>query len=157
MRYRSVSHSRRLTTPEERAWTGLLRAHAALVRNIEDRLRAAHDLPLSWYEILSEVRSAPGGRMRMGQLAQRVMLTRAGLSGLVDRLERAHLIERRPCAGDARGTYAVVTPEGRALLERAHVTHRDAVRACYTSRFDATELELVGRVWERVAAPQRRE
>jgi DNA-binding MarR family transcriptional regulator len=155
-RYRCVSTSNGLTTHEVRAWTGLLRAHAALVRDVDEELRAAHDLPLSWYDVLSEVAGAPGGRIRMGELAQRVLLTPAGLSGLVDRLERAQLIERRPCDGDARGTYAVVTHRGRRLLERAYPTHRDAVRSRYTSRLGDAELDLVGRMWERVAAPAGR-
>jgi DNA-binding MarR family transcriptional regulator len=155
-RYRCVTTSNGLTAHEARAWTGLLRAHAALVRDVDGELRATHDLPLSWYDVLSEVAAAPDGRVRMGELAQRVMLTRAGLSGLVARLERANLVERRPCDGDARGTYTVLTSEGRRLLERAYPTHRDAVRTRYTSRLDEVELELVGRAWERVAAPTRR-
>jgi DNA-binding MarR family transcriptional regulator len=156
VRYRCVSTSKALTKYEARAWTGLLRAHAVLVRDVDRELRAAHDLPLSWYDVLAVVAAEPAGRLRMGELAQRVMLTRAGLSGLVDRLERAHLVERRRCDGDARGTYAVVTGEGRRLLERAYPTHRDAVRTRYTGRFDDAELELVGHVWERVAASSRR-
>ncbi|MGH2980057.1 MAG: MarR family winged helix-turn-helix transcriptional regulator [Solirubrobacterales bacterium] len=154
MRFWSVPTAN-LSQTEAKAWTGLLRAHAALVREVDCELRAAHGLPLSWYDVLREAASTPDGRIRMGELAARVMLTRAGLSGLVDRLERANLVERRPCAGDARGTYAVVTREGRRLLERADLTHRDAVRHRYTSHFDDAELELVGRVWERVAADGR--
>jgi DNA-binding MarR family transcriptional regulator len=130
-----------------------LRTHAALVRDVDRELRAAHDLPLSWYDLLAEVATAPDGRVRMGELAQRVLLTPAGLSGLVDRLERANLVERQRCDGDARGTYAVLTREGRRLLERAYPTHRDAVRARYTSRLGEAELDLVGRAWERVATP----
>jgi DNA-binding MarR family transcriptional regulator len=151
-----VSTSEELTRYEERAWTGLLRAHAVLVRDVDGELRAAHDLPLSWYDVLSEVASAPEGRIRLGELARRVMLTRAGLSGLVDRLERAGLVERRPCDGDARGTYAMVTMAGLRRLQHARPTHRDAVRHHYTGRFDDAELEVVGRVWERVTAPARR-
>jgi DNA-binding MarR family transcriptional regulator len=86
----------------------------------------------------------------MGELAERVMLTRPGLSGLVDRLERARLIERRPCEGDARGTYAVITADGLRMLKHAKPTHRDAVRRRYTGRLDEAELGVIGRVWERV-------
>jgi DNA-binding MarR family transcriptional regulator len=150
-----VSTSNGLTTHEARAWTGLLRAHAALVRDLDRELRAAHGLPLSWYDVLAAVARTPGGRIRMGKLAERVMLTPAGLSGVVDRLQRANLVERRPCEGDARGTYALVTTEGLRQLQRAERTHRDAVRHHYTSRFDDTELELVGTVLDRVAARGR--
>jgi DNA-binding MarR family transcriptional regulator len=150
-----VSTSEELTKYEARAWTGLLRAHAALVRNVDGELRAAHGLSLSWYDVICEVASAREGRIRMKELAGRVMLTPAGLSGVVDRLERANLVERRPCEGDARGTYAVVTSEGLRQLQRAERTHRNAVRHHYTSRFDHAELELVGSVWDRVAGGGR--
>jgi DNA-binding MarR family transcriptional regulator len=144
-----------LSPTEAAAWQGLLRAHAALVRNVDGELRAAHGLSLSWYDVLCEVAAAREGRIRMKELAERVMLTPAGLSGVVDRLERANLIERRPCEGDARGTFAVVTAEGLQQLQQAKRTHRDAVRHHYTSRFDRTELELVGSVWDRVAGGSR--
>jgi DNA-binding MarR family transcriptional regulator len=144
-----------LSPTEAAAWQGLLRAHASLVRDVDGELRAAHGLPLSWYDVLCEVASAREGRIRMKELAGRVMLTPAGVSGLVDRLVGANLLERRPCEGDARGTYAVVTREGLRQLQRAARTHRNAVRHHYTSRFDDTELELVRSVWDRVVAGRR--
>jgi DNA-binding MarR family transcriptional regulator len=151
-----VSTSEELTQREARAWTGLLRVHATLVRDVDRELRGAHDLPLSWYDVMTAIAAAPGGRIRMGELAERVQMTRAGLSGLVDRLQRAELVERRRSSEDARGTYAVVTAAGRRLLERAHATHRDAVREHYTGHLDHGELDLVGRMWERVAPGSRR-
>jgi DNA-binding MarR family transcriptional regulator len=150
-----VSTPAELTKYEARAWTGLLRAHAALVRHVDGELRAAHGLPLSWYDVLCEVASAREGGIRMNELAREVRLTPAGLCGVVDRLEGANLVERRRCTGDARGTYVVVTTEGLRQLQRAGKTHRDAVRHHYTSRFDRKELELVGTVWDRVAAGGR--
>jgi DNA-binding MarR family transcriptional regulator len=147
-----VATSEGLTAPEAKAWLGLVRTHAVLVRDVDTALRAAHGVPLSWYDVLCELASTPGGRVRMGELAGRVMLTRAGLSGLADRLERARLIERQPCDGDARGTYAVLTSEGSRLLERAGRTHRDAIRRHYTGRLDDTELGLLCRLWDRLDA-----
>jgi DNA-binding MarR family transcriptional regulator len=144
-----------LSPTEAAAWQGLMRAHAALVRELDRELRAAHGLPLSWYDVLREVAAAPGGRIRMGELAEKVMLTPPGLSGLVDRLEHANLVERRRCDGDARGTYAVVTRAGMRRLDHAGATHRDAIRRRYTSRLDDAELVLIGRMWQRVASGGR--
>jgi DNA-binding MarR family transcriptional regulator len=142
----------RLSAPEAAAWSGLLRAHAALVRDVDGDLRAAHGLPLAWYDVLCELAAAPGRRMRMGELADRVMLTRAGLTGLVDRLEGRGLVERRPCDGDARGTYAVATAAGMQQLEVAQTTHRDAIRRRYTGRLTRAQLEHLGGVWRRLLA-----
>jgi DNA-binding MarR family transcriptional regulator len=151
-----VSVDRNVSSPlsptEVQAWRGFMRAHAVLVRDLDAELRASHELPLSWYLVLHEVAAASPPGIRMGELAERVMLTRAGLSGLVDRLEQAGLVARRPCDGDARGTYAAITEDGRRRLERAEVTHGEAIRHGYTSRLDERELSLVAALWERVGA-----
>jgi DNA-binding MarR family transcriptional regulator len=141
-----------LSPLETAAWKGLLRAHAVLVRELDRELRAAHELSLSSYLVLSEVAAAPGGRIRMGDLASRILVTRAGLSGIVDRLERAGLVDRRPYDGDARGTWAVITREGRRMLERAHETHHAAVRCAYTERLTRAELQQLRGVWRRLLA-----
>jgi DNA-binding MarR family transcriptional regulator len=112
-------------------------------------------MPLSAYEVLSEVAAAPGRRIRMGRLAERTMMTPAGLSGIVDRLERDGLVERQPCDGDARGTYAAVTSPGRRRLRQAERIHRDVVRRRYTGRLDDAELTFVGRVWNRLGSDTR--
>jgi DNA-binding MarR family transcriptional regulator len=129
-----------------------MRAHAALVRDLDAELRAAHGLPLPWYLVLREVAAASPPGIRMGELAERALITRPGLSGLVDRLERAGLVERRPCDGDGRGTYAAITADGVVTLEHAEVTHGAAIRRRYTSRLDERELSLVAGLWERVGA-----
>ena len=141
-----------LSPTEARAWQGLVRAHAVLVRDLDAELREAHGLPLHWYLVLHELAAAPPPGIRMGELAERALLTRPGLSGLVDRLEHAGLVERRPCDGDARGTYAAITDEGRRRLERAEVTHGDSIRRRYTGRLDERELDLVTALWERLGA-----
>ena len=144
-----------LSPTELQAWHGLMRAHAALVRDLDAELRAGHDLPLSWYLVLHEVAAAPPPGIRMGTLAERALLTRAGLCGLVDRLERASLVERRPCEGDARGTLAAITDEGLRRLERAEITHGAAIRRRYTSHLDERELRLVAGLWERLGVQRR--
>ena len=138
-----------LSPVEVQAWQGLLRTHAALVTDLDRELRAAHGLPLSSYIVLHEL-AAAHGRLRMGDLANRAMLTRPGLSGLVDRLEHAGLVERRPCDGDARGTYAAITEEGGRKLERAEVTHGEAVRRRCTGRLTEAQLGALGDVWCRL-------
>src|SRR4051794_6204501 len=78
----------------QRAWRGLLRAHACLSRRLDAALDQAHGLPLSSYEVLDRLDDSSGGRMRMCDLAEQAQLSRSGLTHLVDRLERENLIER---------------------------------------------------------------
>src|ERR687895_2368128 len=139
-----------LTGTELGAWRGMLRVHAALVRELDAELDAAHDLPLSSYDVLIYLRAAPDKRLRMAELADSVLLSRSGVTRLVDRLEREGLIERDSCTSDGRGCYAVLTDRGEALLARARRTHLDGVRERFLRHFSRDELRGLAGYWERV-------
>jgi DNA-binding MarR family transcriptional regulator len=143
-----------LSPVELAAWRGLLRVHAALAKALDAELEAEHGLPLVSYDVLVTLRSAPGHRLRMGELAERVLLSRSGVTRLVDRLERDGLLERRACPDDRRGCLAQLTERGEALLARARPTHLAGVRGRFLSRLAQDELEALARVWERVV-PER--
>ena len=133
-----------------RAWRGLLRVHSALVKALDAELEAAHGLALTSYEVLLFLADAPEGKMRMHDLASSVLLSRSGLTRLVDRLERDGLIERATCQSDARGAYAVITPAGRKLLDAARATHRAGVRAHFLGHLSDEDLEALGEAWDKV-------
>jgi DNA-binding MarR family transcriptional regulator len=139
-----------LTGTELGAWRGLLRVHAALVRELDAELDAAHDLPLSSYDVLIYLQAAPDKRLRMAELADSVLLSRSGVTRLVDRLEREGLIVRDNCASDGRGLYAVLTDEGEAMLAKARPTHLAGVRERFLKHFSEEELRQLGAYWERV-------
>jgi DNA-binding MarR family transcriptional regulator len=139
-----------LTPAELAAWRGLLRVHAALFKGLDDELERDHGLPLSSYEVLIYLRSAPDRRLRMADLADRVLLSRSGMTRLVDRLEREGLLTRATCSKDARGCYAVLTDEGDAFLDRARPTHLRGVRERFLRHFSPAELEQLGRFWDRI-------
>jgi DNA-binding MarR family transcriptional regulator len=139
-----------LTGTELGAWRGLLRVHAALVRELDAELDEAHDLPLSSYDVLIYLQAAPDKRLRMAELADSVLLSRSGVTRLVDRLEREGLIVRDNCASDGRGLYAVLTDEGEELLARARPTHLAGVRERFLRHFSEDELKQLATYWERV-------
>src|SRR5918992_872540 len=136
-----------LTGTELGAWRGLLRVHAALVRELDAELDAAHDLPLSSYDVLIYLQAAPGKRLRMAELADSVLLSRSGVTRLVDRLAREGLIERDTCTSDGRGCFAVLTEQGEQALARARPTHLAGVRERFLSRFSEDELEQLALFW----------
>jgi DNA-binding MarR family transcriptional regulator len=140
----------RLDTRELRAWRGLLRVHAQLSKALDAQLEAAHGLQLTSYEVLMYLSDAEGGRMRMNDLAASVLLSRSGLTRLVDRLEREGYLERCSCAHDARGAFAVLTPAGREKLDAARDTHLAGVRRLFLSHFAEDELDALGDAWDRV-------
>lgn len=132
------------------AWRGLLRAHASLVKALDAELEQSHGLPLSSYEVLLMLEHAADNRMRMCELAESVLLSRSGLTRLVDRLEREQLVCRVRACDDARGAYAELTPTGRAKLEQAAATHIAGVREHFLRHFSDAELAMLGTFWERV-------
>jgi DNA-binding MarR family transcriptional regulator len=140
----------KLDAREVRAWRGLLRVHATLSKALDAELEAAHDLPLTSYEVLMHVADAEGERMRMCELAESILLSRSGLTRLIDRLERDGLVCRTTCSSDARGAFACLTPAGRAKLDAARATHLAGVRRLFLQHFGPEEQEVLASFWERI-------
>jgi DNA-binding MarR family transcriptional regulator len=141
---------RELAPAELGAWRGLLRVHSALVKALDAELIATHGLPLTSYEVLINLQAAPGRRRRMAELADSVLLSRSGVTRLVDRLVREGLIVRDTCESDGRGSFAVLTEEGEELLARARPTHLAGVRERFLRHFSDDELETLAHFWDRV-------
>ena len=139
-----------LAPAELGAWRGLLRVHAALVKALDAELAAEHDLPLSSYEVLITLQAAPERRLRMAELAERVLLSRSGMTRLVDRLEREGLLVRDHCTSDGRGCYAVLTEAGEQMLARARPSHLAGVRQRFLVHFAPDELATLASWWDRV-------
>jgi DNA-binding MarR family transcriptional regulator len=139
-----------LDEEELAAWRGMLRAHSELVRELDAELAREHDMPLSSYEVLLFLNDSAEGRMRMSELADSVLLSRSGLTRLVDRLERQGLLRRERCESDARGFFAEITPEGRDAFGAARRTHLDGVRRLFLSRFSRDELRTLGGLWQKL-------
>jgi len=146
----SRANSIPLTQTELAAWRGLLRAHGALVDDLDSELRAAHNLSLHEYEVLLVLGDAPESRMRMSDLATAVLLSQSGLTRLVDRLVQAGAVERTRCEDDRRGLNAELTAAGRARFDQARPTHLAGVRSRFLDRFDEAELGALAGFWERV-------
>jgi DNA-binding MarR family transcriptional regulator len=129
------------------AWAGFLRAHATLVRELDDELTREHGLPLSSYDVLIQLANAPGDRMRLSQLADAVLLSRSGLSRLVARLVDQGLVDRIECESDARGAFAALTDAGAARLDAARETHRSGVRRRFLGRLSEAQQRQLAAAW----------
>ena len=140
-----------LNRDELGAWRGLLRVHAGMTKTLDAELMREHRLPLTSYEVLLYLADSPEGRLRMSELADSVLLSRSGLTRLVDRMERDGLLRRQRCEEDQRGWFAEVTDEGRELFERARVTHLDGVRERFLSRLTSDEQRKLAALWEKVS------
>jgi DNA-binding MarR family transcriptional regulator len=128
-----------LTEPQMLAWRRFLRAHALVTRALESDLLAEQRLPLASYDVLVQLVEAPERRLRMSELAERVLLSRSGLTRLVDRLEREGLVRREACDSDARGLFTVLTDAGLERLRAASPVHLRGVAEHAVGRLDDDE------------------
>ncbi|MFD0683154.1 MarR family winged helix-turn-helix transcriptional regulator [Actinomadura fibrosa] len=140
-----------VSTAELTVWRTMLRAQVRISRRLQADLLAGHDLALGSYDVLMHLGEAPGGRLRMNDLADRVLLSRSGLTRLVDRLQREGLVVRESCTSDARGLYAVLTPAGRDRLDEAAPAYRQGVRDYVLSRLDDEDLRTFGHILDKLA------
>jgi len=138
---------------ELEAWINFLRAHAAVTRQFNAELLATHGLTINDFDVLAQLSRAPDQALKRVDLADRVLLTPSGITRLLKGLEDAGWVSNRPCAEDARVTYAVLTSKGSKKLEQARKTHVASVRALFSERFDHEELETLASLLERL--PQR--
>ena len=149
--YLSAEAPELLDRAELGAWRGLLRVHSRMTKALDAELIADHGISLSSYEVLLFLADAPDGQLRMSELADGVLLSRSGLTRLVDRMERDGLLRRERCEDDARGFNALITAEGRELFQNARRTHLDGVRELFLSHLSEDELRTLARLWEKVA------
>jgi DNA-binding MarR family transcriptional regulator len=135
---------------ELEAWINFLRAHAAVTRQFNAELLATHGLTINDYDVLAQLARAPEQSLKRVDLSERVLLTPSGITRLLKGLETAGYVSNRPCAEDARVTYAVLTPEGQEKLDEARKTHVASVRALFSERFEKDELETLASLLERL-------
>ena len=133
-------------------WVRFLRAHAALMRQLNTDLLTTHGLTINDYDVLVNLAQAPGRRLRRVDLAERVVLTPSGITRLLDGLEQAGLVERATCDSDGRVSYAQLTAAGHAKLRKAANTHLAGVDELFVSKFDPDELETLAGLLGRLPA-----
>ncbi len=129
---------------EMRAWRNFLATQSRLLAHLDAELQAAEDIGISDYGVLVTLSEAPGQRLRMSELAERMLLSPSGLTRRVDSLARIGLVERALCPEDRRGTFAVLTAAGRERLHRAAPQHLRQVRRHFVDRLSREELQVLG-------------
>jgi DNA-binding MarR family transcriptional regulator len=135
------------------AWHGMLRAHALVIRALDERLARSHGLTVSEFDVLITLANAPDRELRMTELADRVMLSPSGLTRLVARLERAGLVRRRPAADDGRSFLSCLTKQGAAKLDEARPTHNSVIRELFLDRIPSRERAALARAWRALDKP----
>ncbi len=137
------------------AWRAFLQAHALLTDVLARELDEASHVPLPWYDVLLQLTEA-GGRLRMQELASRLVLSRSGITRLVDRLQEAGYVQREHCSEDRRGTWAVLTTEGRSALRRAAPVHLRGIEEHFARHLTDDEAATLDAALTRILDALRR-
>ena len=137
------------------AWRAFLNAHAAVIDRIEREMVATGVLPLGSYDVLVPLSEAPDHRLRLHELASRVVLSRSTLTRVVDRLEAAGLLARERVATDRRGAYAVLTEKGQQALIAAWPVYARGIQAHFACYLDDDEVRVLTAALSRVDAAAR--
>lgn len=140
----------RVDSTRMEAWRLLLQTHATITDRLERELVEECGLPLSWYDVLVQLDAAPGRRLRMQQLVASLLLSKSGISRLVDRMVDAGYIERQTCPTDRRGAFAVLAPAGRAALQRAAPVHMRGIAEHFARHLSDSEAAALRSALERL-------
>ncbi len=132
------------------AWIAVARTHAAVTGRIQEALTAAELPPLPWYEVLATIADSPEQRLKMGELAEALVISRGGLTKLVDRLIKAGLLERTFCETDRRVSYATLLTAGTELLEEMRPVVRGELEASFAANITERQAEQLCDTLDRV-------
>ena len=138
-----MDHSKRTCDERHTAWPLFLRTYTTLVDILESELQRERKLPLAWFDVLVHLQDRPDGRMKMNELADTILLSKSGLTRLVDRMERAGLIKRTACATDRRVVYAEITSRGRDEFAAAAPIAFAGVKIHFTASLTREELSAL--------------
>ena len=143
--------SERLRDLDLGPWRAFLRAHARVARRLDEDLRSRHALSLQEYETLLHLAEAPDRRLRMGRLADSLLLSKSGVTRLIDRLVDDGLVERTSCSSDARGAEAQLTGTGLSRLRAAAPTHLAGIRDHFYAAIAGPDVPVVERAMDAVS------
>jgi DNA-binding MarR family transcriptional regulator len=131
------------------AFYGVVWAGTVLTERVDRALGKAHDLPVSWFEVLLWLASSPDP-VPVSVLGNSTMLSRSQVSRVVDALQGRGLVARTPSARDARSVEVSLTPEGHRLFEAADATRRESLAPVFTDLLDEEDLRALSRVWQKL-------
>jgi DNA-binding MarR family transcriptional regulator len=147
---RAAAPGLRTADVPRQAWRAYFEATALLQDRLERTLKSGVDLHLADYNLLLLLTEAPGGHLRMGELASLMVFSPSRVTYQVKTLEKRGIVERRACAQDARGQEAVITEAGRRLFRKAATLHARQVKELFMDRLDEAETETLLRVFSRL-------
>lgn len=131
-------------------WRLFLTVQIQVIERIQEKLSAANLPPLEWYDVLWALEETPDRRLRLSELADRVLLSRSNLTRLLDRLEKNELLYREPCPTDRRGTFAVLTEAGAAMQKQMWAIYSEGIAEYFGDRLSDEEVKVMQQGFKKI-------
>jgi DNA-binding MarR family transcriptional regulator len=138
-------------------WRLFITTHATLIGMIDKEMTEADVVPLHWYDVLIELFEAPDHKLRMHELADKVVLSRSGLTRLVDRLEKAGYLQREVDPVDRRGFFTVITEEGIVALRDGWKVYERGIKEHFAQFLSEEEAAILQNAFTRMLEAARDE
>ena len=142
----------KLNSLQNSVWRLFITANVRLLERIEEKFAQAELPTMEWYDVLLTLKEAPDHRLRLSELADKVLLSRSNLTRLVDRLEKASLLYRESCPSDRRGTFAVLSKAGVVMQEKMWAVYAEGIVEYFACHLDDEEMKVLQRVLKRMLA-----
>jgi len=139
-----------LDEEQARGWRDFVQTFGTVMRQLDQDMQADQDTPLAWFDVLVHLNEAPEGRLRMHELAESLVLVPSSLTRLIDRMNSAGLVERKPCPEDRRVVYCVITAEGRAAYNRVSPGHNGRVQERFMQYLNREDVAALRRIFSKV-------
>ncbi|MET0417815.1 MAG: MarR family transcriptional regulator [Actinoplanes sp.] len=139
-----------LNEVEQLCWRTFIESSWALHTHLEDELRADTGLSMNDYHVLVVLSEAPEHRLRMGELAGRLVFSPSRITYQISSMVKRGLVRKQACPDDGRGQEAVLTEDGLAALEAAAPMHLVTVRDSFIDQLDTEELAVITRVFAKI-------
>jgi len=143
-----------MATEEWQSWTALLLLHRTVLQDLDTELRQQHKLAVSEFDVLITLFNAPDNRLGMSALAREAMLSPAGTTHLVTRLERDGLVKREIDPADRRKWFTILTDRGDRALRAARRTHNTVLRRTFLAATSPADREMLQQLWQRLSSPE---
>jgi DNA-binding MarR family transcriptional regulator len=137
-------------TDQLHAWRLFLQTYRRVLDQLSGELEEQRGLPLTWYDVLIQLYRSPERRLRMNDLAGSILLSKSGLTRLIDRMEKAGLVERASCPSDRRGSFAVLTSRGEEVFKGAAPIHLEGIARHFTDHLTPDEAVAMVGAFERI-------
>lgn len=131
-------------------WRAYIESSLLLETRLDEDLRASCELSLIDYHVLLLLSEVEGHRLRMGELAARMVFSASRATYQVKSMEKRGLVLRQPSGEDRRGYYAVLTASGLEALRDAAPAHARTVNALFMDELEPSEREVIARVFGRL-------